>query len=76
MTVVRGFHSFQMFQSFKTLKTRTHYEGREGHEDRITERASNIKTIFFLRALRVLRGDTHFSFDCGVAALCLGGEYS
>jgi hypothetical protein len=39
-------------------------EGPEGHEDRMIERASNLKKInlFFLRALRVLRGDIHFTF--------------
>jgi hypothetical protein len=49
----------------------SHHEGREGHEDRITERASNKKNVFFLRALRALRGDIHFSLvglgraECG-----------
>jgi hypothetical protein len=38
-----------------------HHEGREGHEDRIKGRTSILKEIFFfLRALRVLRGDIHF----------------
>jgi hypothetical protein len=50
-------------------KTISH-EGREGHEDRITERLSNLeKILFFLRALRVLRGDIRFSFGCGSAAV-------
>jgi ABC-type nitrate/sulfonate/bicarbonate transport system substrate-binding protein len=41
----------------------SHHEGREGHEDWIKERTSNPeKSVFFLRALRVLRGDIHFSF--------------
>jgi hypothetical protein len=40
----------------------SHHEGREGHEDRITERASNLRKNIFLRALRVLRGDIRFSF--------------
>jgi hypothetical protein len=38
----------------------SHHEGREGHEDRITEMASNQKNVLFLRALRALRGDIHF----------------
>jgi hypothetical protein len=39
----------------------SHHEDREGHEDRMTEKASNLKKMFFfLRALRVLRGDTDF----------------
>jgi len=47
-------------------KRLSHHEGREGHEERITERTSNPKKNgFFLRALRVLRGDIHFSFGCG-----------
>jgi hypothetical protein len=37
-----------------------HHEDREGHEERTTERASNLKNAFFLRALRVLRGRIHF----------------
>jgi hypothetical protein len=32
--------------------------------------------FFFLRALRVLRGDIRSSFDCGSAALGLSGEIS
>jgi hypothetical protein len=44
----------------------SHHEGREGHEDRTMERASNLKKVFFLRVLRALRGgDIHFSFGCG-----------
>jgi hypothetical protein len=39
----------------------SHHEAREGHEDRMPEKASNLKKMFFfLRDLRVLRGDTHF----------------
>jgi hypothetical protein len=49
--------------------------GHEGHEDRITERALNLKeNVFFLRALRVLRGEHRFSFGCGPTALCLCGD--
>lgn len=53
-----------VLKSFRGLdKSLSHHEGREGHKDRIVERISNLeKNIFFLRALRVLRGDDHFSF--------------
>jgi ABC-type nitrate/sulfonate/bicarbonate transport system substrate-binding protein len=41
----------------------SHHEDREEHEDRIKKRTSNPKkNVFFLRALRVLRGDIYFSF--------------
>jgi hypothetical protein len=44
-------------------ETHFHHEEREGHEDRTKKRTSNPKKkVFFLRALRVLRGDIHFSF--------------
>jgi hypothetical protein len=47
-----------------------HHQELEGHEDRTKERAWNLKeNVFFLRALRVLRGDIPFSFGYGSAAL-------
>jgi hypothetical protein len=47
----------------------SHHEDHEGHEDRITKGIEYEKHIFFLRALRVLRGKTLSSFGCGFVAL-------
>jgi hypothetical protein len=47
----------------------SHHEDHEGHEDRITEGSKSEKHIFFLRALRVLRGKIQLSvFSILVAA--------
>jgi hypothetical protein len=74
-TTIEGFRSLRKFFGRATITVApfderlSHHEGREGHEDRITERASKPKKVFFLRALRVLRGDMHCSLGCGSAAL-------
>jgi hypothetical protein len=48
------------FKPIEALPPRIFKGGREGHEDQITDMATNQKNVFFLRALRVLRGDIQF----------------
>jgi hypothetical protein len=66
---LRKFSSRSMVTVIPLAERLSHHEGREGHEDRAEKEESNLKKIFFLRALRVLRGVIDFCFDCGSAAL-------
>jgi hypothetical protein len=69
--------SFRSFRKFSKRSMITeapfeerlfHHKGRDGHEDRITKKVSNLKKSGFrLRALRVLRGE--MSVSLLVAAL-------
>jgi hypothetical protein len=47
----------------------SHHEGREGHEDRITERASNLEKMFSSFVLFVCFVVKILTFGCGFAAL-------
>src|SRR4029077_1273351 len=53
---LRKFSSRSIITDAPFHKRLSHQEGREGHEDRIGKGIESEKNVFFLRALRVLRG--------------------
>jgi hypothetical protein len=71
IAIVESFRSLRNFfrQSIITAapfdESLSHHEGREGHEDRITERASNLKKMFSSFVCFVVK---ILTFGCGFAA--------